>query len=127
MNIPKIKEFCPGEIHDFILECVRKESNNIPPGFICRRRELCDAILAANKEEGNRARMKTELVQVLKQWRSRKDQIAQLIRAGFDVERGKTHYKIRIQNSGYFLTLAATPGDQKTGANATNNAILIFF
>ena len=61
MNLPNIQELCPGEVNDFLLELVRKEYNRIPPDVFCRRKELCQAILACNSEIGNRAHLKEVL------------------------------------------------------------------
>lgn len=127
MNLPHIQEICPGETNDFLLELVRKERNNIPPGCFCRRAELCDAILSINKEVGNRARMKSTLITTLRQWCARKDQIAQLESMGFRLTKGRTHYKIRINNSAYFLAVGSTPSDHRSGSNAVYNAQAVFF
>ena len=127
MNIPTIQELCPGELNDFVLELVRKEYNRIPPDVFCRRKELCQAILACNKETGNRANMKEVLSSNLKTWCARQDQIRAIEKLGFTVTKGRTHYKIRANNSNYFVALAATPGDRRGGINCVTNDIGAFF
>lgn len=127
MKLPTITELCPGEINDFMLELVRKEYNRIPPEMLCRRKELCSAFLACNTEVGNRAKIKESLTSNLKTWCARQDQIQAIERLGFAVTKGRTHYKIRANNSQYFIALAATPGDRKSGANCATNAINVFF
>lgn len=127
MNFPQIKELCPGELEDFVLELVRKEYDRIPPDVFCRRKELCQAILSCNKEKGNRATMKEALTSNLKTWCARQDQINAIERLGFTVTKGRTHYKIRANGSNYFVALAATPGDRKGGANSITNAMSVFF
>lgn len=125
--MPSIREICPGEMNDFLVELVRKELRNIPPDFRCRRKELCEAFLTCNCEVGNRLHMKEGMKSILQQWKQRQDQVAGLERLGFQMTKGKTHWKIRIPESNYFATLAATPGDHKSGWNAATNAISVFF
>ena len=127
MKLPTITELCPGEMNDFVLELVRKEYNRIPPDMLCRRKELCSAFLACNSEVGNRAKMKDGLTSNLKTWCARQDQIQAIERLGFAVTKGRTHYKVRANNSQYFIALAATPSDHRGGANCATNAINIFF
>ena len=127
MNLPTITELCPGEVNDFLLELVRKEYQRIPPDVFCRRKALCQAILACNSEIGNRAHLKEVLSNSLKTWTARSDQVRAIEKLGFAVTKGRTHYKIRANNSQYFIALAATPGDRKSGANCATNAINTFF
>jgi len=127
MTLPKITELCEGELNDFLVELVRRELRNIPPDFYCRRRELCEAFLSCNSEIGNRARMKDGLTSILRQWSSRKDQIAGLERLGFHLTKGKTHWKIRVQNSNYYAAISATPGDRRSGVNSATNSVSVFF
>jgi len=124
---PPITELCQGEMNDFILEIVQKELRNIPQDTHCRRRELCEAILACNSEVGNRSRMREGLTTILKSWDAKQDQINKLERLGFTVSKGKTHYKLRINNSAYFAVLGGTPGDRRSGNNSTMNALSAFF
>ena len=127
MKLPNIQELCPGEVNDFLLELVRKEYQRIPPDFFCRRKELCQAILACNSEIGNRAHLKEALSSSLKTWSARADQVGAIERLGFAVTKGRTHYKIRANNSQYFIALAATPSDRKSGVNTASNAVNVFF
>lgn len=127
MTMPGIRELCPGEINDFLVDLVRKELRNIPPDFHCRRKELCEAFLACNHEVGNRLRMKEGLKSILQQWKQRQDQIAGLERLGFRMTKGKTHWKIRLPESDYFAAVAATPGDRRSGVNSATNAVSVFF
>lgn len=127
MIMPTITELCPGELNDFLLELVRKEYSRIPPDVFCRRKELCKAILDCNKEIGHRANMKEALSTNLKTWCARQDQIKAIERLGFTMTKGKTHYKIRANNSNYFIALASTPGDRRSGINCVTNAVAVFF
>lgn len=52
---PEIPEIRQDEIKDFILELVQRELRNIPEGTQPRRKELCEAVLAVNAENGGRA------------------------------------------------------------------------
>ena len=106
MNMPNITELCPGEVNDFLLELVRREYNRIPPDVFCRRKELCQAILACNSEIGNRAHLKEVLTSSLKTWTARSDQVRTIEKLGFSVTKGRTHYKVRANNSQYFIALA---------------------
>lgn len=127
MKVPNITELCPGEISDFLLELVRKEYQRIPPDVHCRRKELCQAILACNSEIGNRSHLKEALSNSLKTWSARADQISDIEKLGFSVTKGRTHYKIRANNSQYFIALGTTPSDRKSGANSVTNAVNTFF
>ena len=127
MNMPQIPELCPGELNDFLLELIRREYQRIPPDVFCRRKEICQAFLACNSEIGNRAHLKEVLSQNLRTWSARKDQIQSIEKLGFGVTKGKTHYKVRANNSPYYIALATTPGDRKGGANCVTNAVNTFF
>ena len=127
MNYPNLPELCQGEFNDFLLELIRKELRNIPADAHCRRKELCEAFLACNTDCGQRSQLRERLALQLKTWCARKDQIQAIERLGFRVIKGKTHYKVRADNSNYCLTLAATPGDKRTGLNAVQSASQMFF
>ena len=124
---PEIPEMCRNEIRDFVLELVQRELRNIPEGTQSRRKELCEALLAVNRESGERAKLREETGILVKEWKARTEQIAGLERLGFSVTKGKKHYKMRWQDSGYFKTLSASPSDVRTGANGLAEMLATFF
>ena len=124
---PDIDEICRDEIRDFLLELVRRESANLPADARCRRKDLCEAILACNKETGERAKLRKEVCDAVKNWKAQAEQIAALERLGFTVIKGKKHYKLRWRDSGYFKALSASPSDMRTGANSVADAVSLFF
>ena len=124
---PEIPEMCRNEIKDFLLELVQRELRNIPEGTQSRRKELCEAILALNAESGERAKLREETGNLVKAWKAQAEQIAGLERLGFTITKGKKHYKMRWQESGYFKTLSASLSDFRTGANGLAEMIAKFF
>ena len=124
---PDIPEMCRNEIRDFVLELVQRELRNIPEGTQSRRKELCEALLAVNRESGERAKLREETGILVKEWKAQTEQIARLERLGFSVTKGKKHYKMRWQGSGYFKTLSASPSDVRTGANGLAEMLATFF
>ena len=124
---PEIPEMCRNEIRDFVLELVQRELRNIPEGTHSRRKELCEALFAVNKESGERAKLREETGNLVKEWKAQTEQIAGLERLGFSVTKGKKHYKMRWQDSGYFKTLSASPSDVRTGANGLAEMLATFF
>ena len=124
---PEIPEMCRNEIRDFVLELVQRELRNIPEGTQSRRKELCEALLAVNRESGERAKLREETRILVKEWKAQTEQIAGLERLGFSVTKGKKHYKMRWQDSGYFKTLSASPSDVRTGANGLAEMLATFF
>ena len=127
LNKPAIDELCRDEIRDFLLELVRRESSNLPADARCRRKDLCEAILACNRETGERAKLRKEVCDAVKNWKAQAEQIATLERLGFTVIKGKKHYKLRWRDSGYFKALSASPSDLRTGANSVADAVSLFF
>ena len=127
MTTPKIPELCAGEINDFVLGLVESARQNIPPDVHCRRREICDAILACNSEVGERSKMKDGMTTILKSWNASPGQVRKLERLGFRITTGKTHWKMRWGDSAYYATLGATPSDRHAGTNAARNAVAAFF
>lgn len=127
MRRPMITELCNGEIDDFLYELVQKDLQNIPPDMHCRRRELCEALLACNKEEGERRKMREDMTKILRSWNASPGQVRKLERLGFRVTTGKTHWKMRWGDSAYYATLGATPSDRHAGTNAARNAVAAFF
>ena len=109
---PLLPEYCEGEIHDFLVELIRKEVKNIPEETKCRRREICEALLACT---------------VLKGWNAQESQIAALEKLGFGVTKGRKHYKLRRDNSAFFTSVSATPSDKRAGANLTAEFVKLFF
>ena len=127
MRRPTITELCTGEIDDFLYELVQKDLQNIPPDMHCRRRELCEALLACNKEEGERRKMREDMTKILRSWNASPGQIRKLEQLGFHVTTGRTHMKLRWKGSEYYATLAATPSCHRNGINAARNAVAAFF
>lgn len=127
MNLPAITELCHGEIQDFVLDLVQKELRNIPPNVYNRRREICESILKCNHIEGNSAKVRDTMVSVLKTWSARQSEINELEALGFHITQGRTHYKMRFNNSIYFSSLPTTPGDRRTGSNTATHAVSAFF
>lgn len=124
---PNIPEFCEGEILDFLLELVQKELKTIPPGYECRGRVLCEAILAANRESGKRGEIHAAATEILKTWKAQETQTGALTKLGFTITQGKKHYKLRWHQSPYFVTLPATPSDGRGGANSASDFNRKFF
>ena len=124
---PAIDEICRDEIRDFLLELVRREYDNLPADACCRRKELSEAILACNRETGERARLRRDVCDAVKNWKAQAEQIAALERLGFTVIKGKKHYKLRWRDSGYFKALSASPSDLRTGANSVAETVSLFF
>ena len=124
---PAMPEMCRDELRDFVLELVQREVRNLPPGVACRRRELCEALLAANRETGARAAMREAAAEAIRDWKAQGEQIAALEKLGFTVTKGKKHYKMRWGDSGYFKALSASPSDYRTGANGVAEMQGIFF
>ena len=96
-------------------------------GTQSRRKELCEAILTVNRESGERAKLREETGNLVKEWKAQAEQIAGLERLGFTITKGKKHYKMRWQDSGYFKTLSASPSDVRTGANGLAEMLATFF
>ena len=92
-----------------------------------RRKELCEALLAVNRESGERTKLRDETGNLVKEWKAQAEQIAGLERLGFTITKGKKHYKMRWQDSGYFKTLSASPSDVRTGANGLAEMLATFF
>ncbi len=124
---PAIDEICRDEIRDFLLELVRRESDNLPADARCRRKDLCEAILACNRETGERAKLRREVCDAVKNWKAQAEGIAALERLGFTVIKGKKHYKLRWHDSGYFTALSASPSDLRSGANSVADTVFLFF
>ena len=124
---PLLPEYCEGEIHDFLVELIRKEVKNIPEETKCRRREICEALLSVNHEIGVRAALRNEACTVLKGWNAQESQISALEKLGFGVTKGRKHYKLRRDNSAFFTSVSATPSDKRAGANLTAEFVKLFF
>ena len=124
---PVVDEICRDEIRDFLLELVRREYANLPADARCRRKDLCEAILACNKETGERAKLRREVCDAVKNWKAQAEQIAALERLGFTVIKGKKHYKLRWRDSGYFTALSTSPSDLRSGANSVADTVSLFF
>lgn len=124
---PELPEICRDEIRDFVLELIQRELRGIPADMQSRRRELCEALLAANRETGERSRIAREAGALIREWCAQETQIAGLERLGFTVTKGRKHYKVRWRDSGYFKTLSATPSDFRTGANGESQFLGTFF
>lgn len=124
---PAIDEMCQDEMKDLLLELVARELRNMPADARCRRKELCEAILAANRETGRRAALCRDVCDAVKNWKAQNEQIARLEALGFTVIKGKKHYKLRWRDSGYFKALSASPSDCRTGANSVAETVSLFF
>ena len=124
---PAIDEICQDEMKDFLLELVARELRNMPEDARCRRKELCEEILACNHETGKRAALCKNVCDAVKNWKAQTEQIAKLEALGFNVIKGKKHYKLRWRDSGYFKALSASPSDCRTGANSVAETISLFF
>lgn len=120
-------EFCPDEIKDFILELVQQELKKLPESEACRRKELCKAILQANRETGERARIRNSALAVIKDWKAQENQILELEKLGFTITKGKKHYKLRRGQEPYVKILSASPSDIRTGANSGTDFTKLFF
>ena len=127
LNKPDIKEACPDGIKAFLLELVQEELKNIPVGMPCRRRDLCEAILAVNRDCGERRRIRDAACEVLKGWKAQASQIAALEKLGFTVVKGGKHYKLRRHGLSYFKVLSVSPSDKRTGANSVTEFLRLFF
>lgn len=131
MNIitkPEIKEICDGEIHDFILELVEQALEKAPQYQTNRRKELCQALLAANRVVGKRDTMCKNVGAVLKTWNASHKQVSILKKYGFSLNRGNNgHYKLRWNDSPYFETLSGSPSDHCSGRNASTTFKYNFF
>ena len=127
LNKPSLPEFCDGVIRDFLLELVGRVQKEIPAGKECRRRELCEAILPANRKSGERARFRDAVDEILKDWKAQEAQIAALEKLGFTVTQGRKHYKLRRDKADYFVTLPASPSDHRGGANSVSDFNWKFF
>ena len=124
---PSIDELCRDEIKDFLLELIRREYANFPADARCRRKDLCEALLACNRETGERDKLRRSVCDAVKNWKAQSEQIAALERLGFTVIKGKKHYKLRWRDSGYFKALSASPSDLRTGANSVAEVVSLFF
>ena len=127
VNKPDSPEFCYDEIHDLLFELVRRELKAIPGDVECRRKELCEAILAVNKENGERARICAAACEILKNWKAQEAQISALEKLGFTITKGRKHLKLRWHDSPYFKMLSATPSDNRSGANSVAEFMRTFF
>ena len=127
LNKPAIDEMCQDEMKDFLLELVGRELRNMPADARCRRKELCEAILACNRETGRRAALCRDVCDAVKNWKARTEQITKLEALGFTVIKGKKHYKLRWHDSGYFTALSASPSDFRTGENSAADTVYLFF
>ena len=123
---PNIKEYCQDEIRDFILELVQKEQSNINETF-CRRKELCEAILAVNKPTGKREMIKRSALNIIKVWDCKANQIRKLADLGFNVIKGKSHYKVYWDDSAYCTIVGATPSDHRANFRRVADLNRTFF
>lgn len=120
LNKPVVSEFCSDGIHDFLLEMIRRKRKAIPHGMECRQ-EICEAILATNRDSGERYRIRDAACEILKDWKAQESQIAALEKLGFTITKGRKHLKLRWHDSPYFKMLSATPSDNRSGANSVRN------
>lgn len=124
---PQIQEFCNGEIQDFLLELVEKELKNLPECGQTRRRELCQAILNCNCKVGYRDRIRAAVSQIIRDWGAKATQLSELAKMGFNITKGKNHYKMRWFGSSYYKTISASPSDYRTGNNSVTELVRTFF
>lgn len=127
LNKPDIEEMCRDEIRDFVLELVERELQNLPSDARCRRKDLCEAILAGNRATGERAKLRKAACDTVKNWKAQGEQVEALERLGFSVIKGRKHYKVRWRDSGCQKTLSASPSDSRTGMNSVAEMISLFF
>lgn len=111
LNKPNIEEYCEGEFHDYLLELVKRDLKNIPDSLHCRRKDIASAILAVNKEVGERERTKEDLCKIVPKITYNNPQEGKLSKLGFTVVKGKGHYKLAWHNSPYRVVFSATPSD----------------
>ena len=63
----------------------------------------------------------------MKNWQAQQEQIDGLERLGFSITKGRKHYKMRWNDSGYFQTLSTSPSDHRSGANGLSEFTAKFF
>ena len=113
LNKPQIEELCDGEFNDYILELIKRDVRNIPEGTCCRRRDIGNAILACNQEVGERERVKKELCNIIPKITFNNLQEGKLSKLGFQLIKGKTHFKLSWKGGEYRVTFSATPSDHR--------------
>ena len=123
LNKPNIEEFCKDEFHDYLLELVKRDLQNLPPDLRCRRRDLAEAILACNKETGERNKLKDAVSDAMMNWSSSTGD--HLTKYGFITTKGRTHYKLK--RGSYFVSISASPSDRRSASNTRADAIRTFF
>ncbi len=127
LNRTQIPEMCQDEIKDFLLGLVRKELKNLPADENCRKKDLCEAVLAVNREKGERQRLFQSAGEILKDWKAQEAQIAALEKLGFTVIKGRKHYKMRFRELPYQVIISASPSDKRSGANNISELEKLFF
>ena len=125
INKPQLPELCQDEFHDYIIELIRKDLQNIPTTMHCRRRDLAEALLSCNKETGNRERIKQELCHLMLDWSP--SSVDHISKYGFYTTKGRTHYKLKGKGCAHVMSISTSPSDRKNAANAKADAARIFF
>jgi hypothetical protein len=124
---PKIEEICKDEFRDYLIELVKKDLQNIPADYFCRRREIATAILNCNKETGSRERTKQELCSIIPSITFANTKDGDLSKLGFRLIKGKSHYKLRWKESSYCVIVSATPSDRRFKVNIQADIAKTFF
>ena len=127
LNKPNIEEYCEGEFKDYLLELIKRDLKSIPESTHCRRRDIASAILAVNKEVGERERTKQELCKLIPKITFNNLQEGKLSKLGFKVIKGKGHYKVAWHDSPYRVTFSATPSDFRFPDKLKIDLTRIFF
>lgn len=116
-----------GEQKDFIIELIRRAMGASPK--YTRNYRICESLLGANVEVGERARIKDTIANILKSYSGMtNDTISALNDIGIKVIDCKNHFKLVLAgDERYIVSISHSPSDVKCGLNATSDINRCFF
>jgi len=111
INLPhEFEEFAPNEIKDFILGLIKQEYRRYQDNaYICRHREICEAILNNNSVDGTMSQIREEVLETI---RTTPPQKINLSKYGFTIEHNK-HFKLKWHNKPYGVIIPMTASDHR--------------
>ena len=112
-------EVFPGEVREHVLAALKESFEAAESGGRERRAGILEAVLAANPSAGELDRRRAEVKRIVRDGGRFLDDsvIAELAGLGFRHVSGRNHNKLVY--AGVTVTLAKTPGDVRSAANAS--------
>lgn len=117
-----------GEQKDFIRYIISNAMKNYDKHT--RAYKICESILKANSEVGERKRIKELLCQIFKNYNGmNRDIISELNSIGINVEMdGRGHFKLTLANDDrYTVNISNSPSDSRCGLNVISDINKLFF